>query len=298
MAGNAEDKLAAKPRVIQHLFDKRFNAATGQIDDPVVKNDALVKAIEAVAKDELSTKNPANFLKDFLRSDRRNDLWPQTLKDARITARQKYRDKRVFAFAPYSEEQTEPFPDICVLPVDPVVHIVESVSLPSAARALGRSDEAWLIQVCVHQRIVQTQFGLYSEHSKEAIDLFHLQNSVKMTPEIDAIFLLTLKKKGKVLVTLEAKRNEPILMDQIRAQVSLMAKKCRDTKALSEIEWVVPLAAKSQQHAGSRVIGLFEMGAVSVKEGAEAYDQDREHLLKLDIRSSVAYKFSPAVSGI
>lgn len=305
MADSSEgETLAAKPRVIQKLFDDLYDSSSGTIADPIVTSDKLVAAIDHCNEQggkQLSTKNPANFLKDFLRSPRRNDLWPASLKSARITARQKYRKGRVFAFAPFAEGQSEPFPDLFVLPQGAEEHVVESVSLPSTARALGRRDEAWLIQVCVHQRIVQTQFALHSELSGHCVDLFHLQNSVKTTPEVDALFLLTLKERKetrKALVTLEAKRDEPILIDQVRAQVARMAKECRNKPALRDISLIVPVAARSQKLDGSRVVGLFEMDPISVEEGARAYDADEEHLLNLEIRSAVAYRLRPDVSGI
>jgi hypothetical protein len=308
MADEQEDAktVTGKSKVIEHLFRERYDPSTGQISDPIIMSDALVKAIEhcnSLGGKELSTFNPANFLKDFLRSPNRNDLWPAALKQARITARQKYRKKRVFAFAPYAEDQTKPFPDIFVLPEEAEEHVVESVSLPSAARALGRKDEAWLIQTCVHQRIVQTQFAIHSHLSPQSVDLFHLQNSVKTTPEIDAIFLMTLRRARagevvKALVTLEAKRDEPILADQIRAQVALMAKQCREKPALRDVSLIVPVAARSQRHNGARVIGLFEMAPIAVDEGADAYHADEEHLLKLEIVSAVPYRLRPDVPGI
>src|SRR5258705_718387 len=280
--------LTRKPKVIEYSFEDRYDRATGEITDPIVKSDALLKAIEHCNKlggKTLSTKNPANFLKDYLRSPKRNELWPSVLKKARITARQKYRKGRVFAFAPYEADQTEPFPDIFLLPTDAQEHIVESVSLPTAARALGRKDEAWLIQVCVHQRIVQTHFAVHSPlHAP--LDIFHLQNSVQTTPEIDAIFLLTLgdaQKSTKALVTLEAKRNEPILPDQIRAQIARMAETCRKEKGLRDVELIVPVAARSGLHDGGRVVALVEMAPVSVREGVAAYKADEEHLIQLDI---------------
>lgn len=295
--------VARKPKVVEHIFEERYNLAIGQIADPVVKSDALVDAIEHCNKlggKTLSTKNPANFLKDYLRSPKRNELWPAALKRARITARQKYRKGRVFAFTPYEADQTEPFPDIFVLPTAAREHVVESVSLPSAARALGRKDEAWLIQVCVHQRIVQTHFAIHSPLNAP-MDIFHLQNSVKTTPEIDAIFLLTLGEGHaltKALVTLEAKRDEPILPDQIRAQVARMAKICRTSKGLKDVQLIVPVAARSGVHGGARTVALFEMAPLKVDEGVAAYDADEEHLLKLDIVSTVAYRLRPDVSGI
>jgi hypothetical protein len=295
--------ITRKPKVIEYIFEKRYDPTTGEIADPIVKSDALVDAIEECNKlpgKTLSTKNPANFLKDYLRSPKRNELWPAALKKARITARQKYRKGRVFAFAPYEPDQTEPFPDVFVLPNDAKEHVIESVSLPSAARALGRRDEAWLIQVCVHQRVVQTHFALHSHH-EAPVDIFHLQNSVKTTPEIDAIFLLTLsegKRLRKALVTLEAKRDEPILPDQIRAQVARMAKTCRKEKGLRDVELIVPVAARSGLHDGGRVVALFEMAPLAVDRGVEAYDADEEHLLELDIVSAVPYRLRPDVSGI
>lgn len=295
--------ITRKPRVIEHIFEDRFDPATGEIADPIVKSDALLEAIEhcnELGGKTLSTKNPANFLKDYLRSPKRNELWPAVLKKARITARQKYRKGRVFAFAPYEAGQTEPFPDIFVLPIEAQEHVVESVSLPSAARALGRKDEAWLIQVCVHQRIVQTHFALHS-HLDAPVDIFHLQNSVKTTPEIDAIFLLTLgdgQNLTKALVTLEAKRDEPILPDQIRAQVARMAKTCRKEKGLRDVELILPVAARSGLHHGARVVALFEMAPLAVDRGVAAYDADEEHLLQLDIVSAVPYRLRPDIAGI
>src|SRR4051812_47144147 len=94
-----------KPEVFEILFDqlwassaRRFTAAT------IVKRDALVDAINQrnarhlTEKKKLSTGNPANFLKDFIRKSTCNSAWPQKLKDARITARQRYGDEQVFEF--------------------------------------------------------------------------------------------------------------------------------------------------------------------------------------------------------
>jgi hypothetical protein len=189
--------LTDKPKVIEHLFASRYDATTKVISASVVDSDDLVKAIDycnAHVGTALSTKNPANFLKDYLRSPNRNDAWPASLKTAGFTARQKYRKRRAFAFVQYSGN--EPFPDPFVLKQDAVEHTIETVSLPSDARALGRNDEAWLIQVCVNQRVIQTHFGLYS--SLDVVDIFHLQNSVKATPEIDALFLMTYRENKQI----------------------------------------------------------------------------------------------------
>ena len=41
-----------------------------------------------------------------------------------------------------------------------------------------------------------------------------------------------------------------------------------------------------------------DLDPISVEEGARAYDADEEHLLNLEIRSAVAYRLRPDVSGI
>ena len=292
--------LTDKPSVVEHLFSARYDPVTKTIGNPIVNSDDLVAAIEHCNKvfgKSLSTKNPANFLKDYLRSPKRNESWPASLVAAGFTARQKYRKKRVFAFVPFVG--TEPFPDPFVLGKDATEHIVEAISLPSDARALGRTDEAWLIQVCVHQRVLQTHFGLYS--GLDVVDMFHLQNSVKATPEIDAIFLMTYRVAGKILkalVTLEAKRNEPILADQIRAQVAYIANQCSVRAPLRDVSMIVPVAGRGEARDSKRVIAVFAMEPISVATATDAYAKETEHLLPMVIKSRVAYRFQPKVSGI
>jgi hypothetical protein len=283
------------------LFARRLDSL-GKLRDETVTNNEIQDVIVSLRQDEgitLSVGNPANFLKDYLRSKNRNAFWPAEIAAARYGARQAYGEGRVFDFVPYEPEQDVPFPDEFVLPEDSPVHDVETVSLPSVARALGRKDEAWLIQACVHQRVLQTHFALYS--ALEAADLFHLQNSLKGSPEIDAIFLLTFVLNGKLkkaLITLEAKRNEPILGDQIREQVALVANQARTRKALSDIEFVLPVAANIAKRGPDRVVAVFEMAPFTVGDGQAAYTTKTAHQLPLTIARSVGYRFRPALIGI
>jgi hypothetical protein len=67
MSDEEEDPktITRKPKVIEHIFEKRYDPRTGEISDPIVKSDALLEAIEDCNKlpgKTLSTKNPANFL--------------------------------------------------------------------------------------------------------------------------------------------------------------------------------------------------------------------------------------------
>ncbi|MDG4670233.1 hypothetical protein P9A16_03810 [Shinella sp. 838] len=291
-----------KPVVFSHLFQRVFDPASGTVSEGTVTQHDIQEAIILLQQEEgisLKPGNPANFLKDFLRSHSRNAHWPEEIADARYTARQAYGDGRVFEFVPYADEQEVPFPDDFALPENASIHPIEAVSLPSAARALGRGDEAWLIQVCVHQRLLQTHFALFSDI--EVIDLFHLQNSLKGTPEIDAVFLLVFDVAGtekKALVTLEAKRGDPILPDQIRGQVAFMAKQTRKRAGLKDVEFIVPVAANTLKRDGKTVVSIFEMEPMSVADGIAAHDGKSSHELPLVISKSVGYSLSPQVSGI
>jgi len=291
-----------KPVVFEYLFQQRLNQ-DGEFVHSTVHNSEIQEAITILAADyglSLSAGNPANFLKDWLRMESRNDQWPQLLKDKRITARQAFGKGAVFDFVPYAPGQTEPFPDDFTLPDGAAIHVIEAVSLSSAARALGRADESWLIQVSVHQRVLQTHFAIYSD--LEVIDLFHLQNTLKGPTEVDAVFLLILRSESgptQALVTFEAKMNDPILPDQIRNQIAYMAKRCSSEPALSEIKLIVPVAAASREKQyGKGVIGVFEMEPISVAEGAVAYDARKQHELTLTVSKSVGYSFKPPVAGI
>lgn len=299
--GQTVARGSEKPVIFRYLFDRRYNWQTGVFIAQTVTNDEIQEAIIHL-RDEgitLAATNPANFLKDFLRSPNRNAQWPEEIAEAGFTARQSYSDGRVFDFVPYVEGQTVPFPNDFTLPSEPILHKVETVSLPSAARALGRPDESWLIQVCVHQRVLQTHFALFSEI--DVVDFYHLQNSIKGTPEIDALFLMTFRAGDglrKALVTFEAKRNEPILPDQIKSQVALMSYRASIEAGLNDISYVVPVAAKTDRIGSDRVVAIFEMQGIPVADGVAAYSSNMAHELPLAVTQTIAYLLHPKVTGI
>src|SRR5439155_23964602 len=104
----------------------------------------------------------------------------------------------------------------------PVLPITSAV-IPLASRRLGRSDEPWLIQVCVRLRVVETHISLFSPLAERVVMVDHLQNSVKLRrSEIDAIFLVTEEVDGEqreLIATCEVKvRREDLTMDQVLRQ--------------------------------------------------------------------------------
>lgn len=223
-----------KTPVIEHLYNDYL---AGKFPNGIVSNDDIVAAIQATGAD-LSTRNPANFLKDIIRKDTANTHWPAALVAAKMGARQRYGDKRVFQFVPFAPGQTQPFPDNYLPTPSTPVHRLQSASVPFAARQLGRKEESWLMQVVVALRAIETQLSVFSPLRHRLRDITHLQMSMKTQPEIDAVYLVSHGSslhiaKGSDLfsvVTCEAKQiGERILEDQIREQV---AKAFEETKKL------------------------------------------------------------------
>lgn len=294
-------KESEKPPVFQYLFDRRYDWDKRKFTPLTVTQEEIQDAIGQL-RDEgntLSTGNPANFMKDFLRSVNRNAQWPEAIANARYTARQAYGEGRVFDFVSYQPGQTVPFPDDFALPAEPVLHAIETLSMPAIARAAGRPDDQWLMQVCVQQRVLHTHFAVHSE--LDVVDFHHLQSSLKGAPSVDALFLLTFKvgeKLQKALVTFEATRKDPILPDQMKAQAAAMAKRCKTTDGLRDIDFIVPVAANTTTVGSAPVIALFEIERIDVEEGREAQKMSRTHELPLQITRMVGYTLRPKVAGI
>jgi hypothetical protein len=65
---------------------------------------------------------------------------------------------------------------------------VSSLHLSRATRQLGRRDEAWLTQMLVKLRVLETHFALHSPRKLESID--HLQMTLKLrSAEIDSLYV-------------------------------------------------------------------------------------------------------------
>ncbi len=218
-----------KTPIIESLFRARFNEKTGKLSAPVVTLEDVSQAIQAYNAGSpgrsMSTRNPANFFKDFIRNRLgANSNWPAYVFERGFTARQVTGSGLCFQFVPLASGQTEAFPQIgSAHPTEKTpVHQIESVSMPLASRRLGRNDEPWLIQVVARLRIVETHFSVYSNRRVRQVDL--LQMSVKLNrTEIDALFLVTEEdedgKLREVIVTCEAKRGrDDILEDQVLQQ--------------------------------------------------------------------------------
>lgn len=271
----------------------RWDEATHTLSRPMVTLAEVSDAISRVNGElgrSLSTKNPANFVKDFIRNRQSaNTNWPSEIWRRGYTIQQATGSGDCFRFVD-AAGLSEPFPALGVSGPTPQtpVHHMESVSLPLASRKLGRNDEPWMIQVIARLRIVETHFSLYSPRKANVRQIDLLQMNVKLSKtEIDALFLLqeldTSNSIREVMVTCEAKGGrDDILPSQILAQA-----KAPFTMKGSDAQLVVPIAVKcvgpSQVH-----LVEFEQVTRSTYEAVEA----------LMVVADSLFVIEPSVPGI
>ncbi len=275
-----------KPEVIERIYDRLVDHATGRLTRSVVSNGDVVEAILWCNQHRgtaLSEKNPANFIKDVIRGPGASGMWPQRLHDLRIGGRQITGDGNVFEFVPYAEGQTEAFPQLFGYHEGVPEHELQSVSMPLASKALGRDDETYLIQVAIKLGLIETHFALYSK--LEVVELNHLQIGIKLRlTEVDSMYAATYidgkKEKRQLVITVEAKkRRQRILPDQIVRQVKAAFKG-------TQVDLVVPVALVSAN------------GGIYVAEFKAIRREDSAKLEELELATEVLYKLKPPVKGI
>jgi hypothetical protein len=282
-----------KSKVIEHLFEQRWNKATVSLSSCAVTLEDVGRAIDS-CRVSLSKRNLANFFKDFIRVKRSaNRRWPKSVWDRGFTATQTTGGGLCFRFVPAPTGMTEPFPNVFV-PSDELIrnpHKIQSVSLPTASRRLGRADETWLAQIAVRLRLIETHFAIFS--GRRVIQVDHLQMGLKLArAEIDALFLmqegdpLSGETTDEILVYCEAKgMKDDILEDQILNGV----------KALGKIpnikqERIVPIAIKTLAEPGRSLVYLIEF-----------QEADRATINQLETLTPVnqqVYEIVPQVPGL
>ncbi len=153
-------------------------------------------------------------------------IWPDRVRQLGFVGEQRTGDGNVFAFVPVVAGVSESFVIDFRPTADTPRYQVQSLSLPLASKALGRTDESWLLQVAVNLRILETHFAIGEHRQIEALELNHLQMDIKLRKvQIDALYLAQFTPtltdpKGNALITVEAKQgNQRILTEQIARQV-------------------------------------------------------------------------------
>jgi hypothetical protein len=300
MAKSRKFRGSKKTGIIETFFRQRWDEANRVLRNPVVTLDevhAAIRQFNAPFPDipenknkRLNEKNPANFIKDFIRnrvSGNRN--WPSFVHEQRYTARQIKGDGRCFEFIPFVKGQLEPFPNNIPGPTENTRRIhIQSVSLPLPSRRLGRTDEPWLVQVLARLQVLETHLALVSD--RPVLQLDYLQTNVKLRrSEIDAL-LLAIESTGikdaptrELIVCFEAKGiTDDILEDQILSHVEAAFK----MKVVVQ-DLVLPIAAKA---IGRSEVHVIEFDVISRAE--------IETLENLTIKSEAVYVLEPAVPGI
>lgn len=301
-----------KPPVIEHLYSRYEK---GEIPDGIVTSSQVVEAIASTGA-VLGKVNPANFIKDIVRSENANAIWPDSLKRKRVSGRQRYGETRVFQFIPYAEGQNEPFPDRFPPNDKTSIHEVQSASMSFVARRLGRREETWLTQIVVNLRLVESQLSIFSPQLRSRVrDITHLQMGMKTQPEIDAVFLATFGKTDNLasetnlhmLVSCEAKQlKQRILEDQIREQVAKAMEITRKLKT-PQIDAVKPMAIKAIEHefptGKEKAIHIVEFEHIDRRSYEEdwantASSEERLYSMPLVLASDTIYRIMPPVSGL
>ncbi|PWB97131.1 hypothetical protein [Homoserinimonas hongtaonis] len=273
-----------KTAVIEWVFNNKYDAASGELSDEVVTFDQLEEAIVA-AGNGLKTTNPANFWKDITRHDP-NRSWPSSVFEKGYTGSDAIgvADRACFKFVKAPAGQVTPFVNQLAFDRERVAtHVVQSLSMPLAMKALGRSGENWIAQVAAQLGVIETFLAVFSP--REALEVSFLQTGVKMrNGEVDAAFSVT-DEVGQWLIAAEAKgRSENLHEAQIARAAHQLNEDVRNRAgSLEHVLGVIPFAMKV---VGRSEIWVVEFAPVESADSA------------LTIVAEGIVKLEPAVAGI
>lgn len=256
--------MSAKNHVFQALFDARYDAAAERVDNPLVSLDEVANAIRELVQTgtiKLSDRNPANFIKDYLRSSRRNAIWPASIRDAGYTARQRTGVGQCFEFVPLPDGQ-EPFPDDFLPTGNEPTFVLQTLSLPETTREIVRVDEQSLAQIAVKLHLLEHFLASSPNALGNGLrEITHLQNNVKLrSSEIDALYKAVAhvdrtSRTGAIAV--EVKIGEPIIAEQIEKQALAIL-------ADHSFEFCIPVIVKRVRKGEIVLLQLATVGRADI----------------------------------
>jgi len=217
--------MSAKNQVFLVLFQERYNADDGALAHSMVTLDEVADAIRQVNRDRdlsLSDRNPANFIKDYLRSNRRNEIWPDEIRQAGFTARQRTGAGLCFEFVPIGPGE-DPFPEDYAPTGQEPTFTIQTLSLPVTTREIVRVDEQSLAQIAVKLHLLEHFLANSGSLVEQGLrEITHLQNNVKLSSsEVDALYQATVGRGGDFevgAIAVEVKIGDPIIAEQIEKQ--------------------------------------------------------------------------------
>lgn len=251
---------SSKTEIIESLFLDPRRWSGQKFDKTLVTLEQVQEAIityNKTAKKPLSTNNPANFFKDFVRklgSAEKN--WPSAVLRAGYTAVQRTGDGDCFEFIPLQLNQNTAFPiNGVAYPKDPakaILSIMQTLSLEVMTKALARKDENWLQSVAVALNIPQSHIALHPDALPPLIQLGHVQSNLKLRrTEIDGLYYAHVEGGRVALITMEAKGDSDDILasqveDQVEAIQNLPAVKTLLSfmKTTEEETFIIPMAMK------------------------------------------------------
>lgn len=271
-----------KAIILEQIFESRWDSATQSVARDLVTLKDVSKAIKRFNRNlpkglkTMSDKNPANFFKDFIRrTSAANRNWPKSVLARGYTARQETSAGNSFRFIRLPAGHVTAFvqseSNYPQFPGRECRFRIQSLSLDSKSRLLGRHDESWLMQIAARLRLVQSHLALCSQ--RVFIEVSELQQNLKQSgAEIDGLFLGKVTSRNSMLITVEAKgRGDDILQSQIAAQVNAVMKMKSIQKNLAAIAgdenefYILPMAMKVIEES---VVYIAEFEAVKyVKNG-------------------------------
>src|SRR6185369_8586705 len=156
--------LSNKSKIIENIFRSRWER--DHLTNPIVSLEDVQHAIDefnsvpANKDKKLSSKNPANFFKDFHRiSNTANKNWPPFVFEKGYTAEQMTGGGNCFKFIPLDRGQQTAFPDSSIQyprkPKNTKVGIVQTLSIPLPNKILSREDENWLQHISITLNLPQ-----------------------------------------------------------------------------------------------------------------------------------------------
>lgn len=263
--------VSKKAPVIELLFTEPRRWANGVGNTLIMPIVTLADVSTAIAtyndgkpaSSRLSTANPANFFKDFVRKAKSAEQnWPTSVLSAGYSGVQKTGGGACFEFVKIPDGQTTAFAtSSATYPKNPAttkLQVVQTLSIEQLFKSLARKDENWLQNMAVSIHIPHTHLALHPDAGIPLIQVGHMQSNMKLRKaEIDGLYMGMLKGREVVLLTMEVKGDsddilESQLVEQIEAIRSLdKVRTLRDSKPSTAL---VRLAAfKQRTHPGCRV---------------------------------------------
>ena len=236
--------MSAKTAVIEDIFNARAVSGTLPPGSTMVTLADVQQAIIAnnatPGRQQLSPRNPANFLKDIVRKESRNTVFPASVAAAGYTAVQRPVGGNCFEFVPIPPGQAEPYAVIAPTPaLTATPHLVQSLTLVASGRRYGRRDESWLTAVATALGLIQTHLAL--NNTNDLIGMALVAPHIKLgTGEADALYHAEDDAGNPYVIACEAKGEDEVLDEEQILRVAVAVQAAPGTGGAS----VIPVGVK------------------------------------------------------